>query len=268
MKKIRKMPIILIISMIMMVLFAPYAYAEFTRQYNPEVRDFAITVATHDNMLISDDEGKVGSFKDSIKVDKFVDFTKPLTPIVGKVTDETTDDAFKAIHFSLEDPYKAGDDKTADSNQYYTIPLYFLGNRDMNVYLAGNNTGVFVRENETNPANSAFQEEHKDKLISQLRVAFLTYSTTYTGNEPGYSSLPVAVNIYSQTKVSEGNYTTFDKLGYSNSSEDTVLATVEKDKITKVTVIIWLEDDGSLEGIDASCGITLSIRFQAVPIEN
>lgn len=264
MKKIKIMPIIIFLCIIMIIGFSPFVYAEFTKQYNPRVPDFGITISSQDNMLISSN-GSVGTFKDYINYTELISNKEfPLTPLVGKVTDASESEEFKAVHFDLLDTLG----NEASTDKYYAFDLYFLGNRDMNLYLAGDTTGTLMTFDKDSTVNGSFSEEQKTLLSNQLRVAILTYGTTYQGNEPGYTTSPIAVNIYSKTGESTQNYDTFNKLGYNNASDDTLLANTKKEEITKVRVVIWLENDESLVGLDAMCRLTLSLRFQAVPIEN
>ena len=181
-----------------------------------------------------------------------------LTPVVGKVT-PTSDGEYQ--HFSLT---KNGVD--ADPRAYLSFDLYFIGSRDMNLYLKGSTSGTVAVFDDTN-ADEHFEDSDRERLLDNLRVGFLTYSTTYqpsgTGIEPVYSDSPVLTNIYSRNVESSANYTTFNRLGYSNTASDRILAVTTKNEVTKVKVVVWIEEDGSAD-IEAICNLTLHLRFEAI----
>ena len=107
----------------------------------------------------------------------------------------------------------------------------------------------------------------RERLLDNLRVGFLTYSTTYqpsgTGIEPAYSEYPVLANIYSRNVVSTENYTTFNRLGYSNTASDRILASTTKNEVVKIQVIVWVEEEG-MPDIEAIGNLTLHLRFEAI----
>lgn len=257
-KSIKKLSLIVMICAFSLVGFSSAVYGRFTRQFNPEVSSFGVTIATHENILVSNSDDP-GTFKDAIRIQDLVsDEDVTLTPVMGKVT--TTEDG-EHQHFTLT---KNG--MAAPARNYLTFDLYFISSTDMNLYLKGSTSGT-VSVFEYSTADEHFQESDKQRLLDNLRVGFLTYSTTYqpsgTGIEPVYSDSPVLTNIYSRNVVSTDNYTTFNRLGYSNTASDRIIATTTKNEVVKMQVYVWIEEDG-MPDIEAIGNLTLHLRFEAI----
>ena len=233
-------------------------YGRFTRQFNPEVSSFGVTISSQENMMVST-TGETGTFKDILKLEELVNNTNvSLTPLVGKVSSQPGDE-YK--YFSLEDSLG----NPAANNTHLAFDLYFIGSSDMNLYFKGSTGGVGAIFDDSD-ADVHFSDEQRQRLLSNLRIGFLTHSTIYQPSGTGvnvYYTNPVAANIYATSTITTDNYTTFSKLGYSNTDSDTVIAQTKKNEVTKVRVVIWLEDD-NLGDLDALCKLTLSIRFEAV----
>ena len=252
---------IMVMFLLTMICCSSLIYGGFTRQYNPRVRDFGISVASQENMMISS-TGQRGTFSDYIKLEELVsDQEVTLSPLVGKV-DKTTDETYENLILT-----EGG--SNANTSKYMRFSLYFLGSSDMNLYLKGNTGGeVVVFDDST--ADHSFTNSERARLLDNIRIAFLTYSTTYQPSSVDttivYSTLPIATNVYSLEVTETENYKTFNTLGYTNTSSDVILATTKKQEITKIDVVIWLEEDG-LGTLEALCNLTLSLRFEAVLID-
>lgn len=259
--KVKFNKIALMISMISMVVICSttIAYARFSRQYNPEVSKFGVSVASQDNMMIST-SGLPGTFKDAIKLgDLVTDTSVTLTPIIGKV-EKTADETYEVLN--LVDEYN----NPVVSSKYLSFDLYFIASSDMNLYLKGSRAGEVIVFDDTNSAHH-FTVEEKNRLMTNMRVAFLTYSTAYQSSGPVYSEYSISTKVYSTTEVTSDYYSTFTDLGYSQTAKDTILATTTKNEVTKMKVVIWLEED-NLGELEAICDLSLSLRFEAVPIQN
>lgn len=240
--------------------FSSAVYGRFTRQLNPEVSSFGITIATQENIMISK-TGETGTFDDAINFNELVTDTEiSLAPLKGKVT-QTPDGTYESLTLTNS----LGSDAT--SNQYLSFDLYFIASDDMNVYLKGSRAGTVVLLQGDN-IDSSFTQAQRERLVKNLRVGFLTYSTTYqpsgTGNTIVYSDVPINTSVYSTVATTTDNYSTFSSLGYTNTpANDTIIATANKNEIMKMKVVIWLEEDG-LGDLSAVCNLTLSVRFEAV----
>lgn len=259
-KEIKKFALIISIFVISLVGFSSAVYGRFFRQYNPEVSSFGITIASQENILVSS-SGVAGTFKDSVKLEDLVSNTSVnLTPLTGKVS-TTTDGEYKNLTLSDDSG------NVASPTKYLSFDLFFIGSEDMNLYLKGNTYGIVTMIFDDSNANYHFTDQERERLHSNLRIGFLTYSTTYqpsgVGTSVTYSSLPTSANIYATEVITTDNYTTFKKLGYSNTSDDTIIASTKKNEVTKVKVVIWLEDD-NIDDLAAICDLTLSIRFEAI----
>lgn len=246
----------------MMLCFSTLIYGRFTRQYNPEVSKFGISISSQENMLISA-SGEKGTFTDYIKLEELVsDQEVSLSPLVGKVQ-PTTDETYE--EFILTDGTNP-----ADSSKYLSFSLYFVGSSDMNLYLKGSRGGEVITFDDST-ANHHFTLEERTRLLKNLRIAFLSYSTTYqpSGVDTNivYSELPISTKVYSQEVVSSPNYTTFNSLGYTNTANDVVLARTKKQQVSRLDVVVWLEEDG-LGLLEAMCNLTLSLRFEAILVNN
>ena len=177
-----------------------------------------------------------------------------LSPVAASVT-TTADETYKVLSF---DPQ--------DTTKYKKFPLYFLGSSDMDLYLKGGSGGEFVQFSGGNVAGH-FDANDILRLQKNLRVGFLTYSTAYqTGEGAVYSEYPIDISIYA-TEETNNTYTTFTELGYSQTDRDTKLASTKKNEVTMIEVVIWLEEDG-LGALEAICELSLSLRFEAVPVSN
>lgn len=245
--------------MISLILIASSSiiYARFYRQYNPEVSPFAITVSSQDNIMVSP-TGDAGTFKDAIKMgDLVADTNVSLSPLTGKVT-VTADETFEVLNLTYSGS------SNVHPSKYLKFDLYFIGSSDMNLYLKGSRGGEVVVFDDSNAAHH-FTTEEKNRLLANLRIAFMTYSTAYQKTGPVYSEFPIETNIYATSKITTDNYSTFTDLGYSQTNKDTVLATTTKNEVTKMGVVIWLEED-NLGELEAICDLTLALRFEAVPI--
>ena len=261
-KKFKNIALMIAVFATMMICFSTLIYGRFTRQYNPQVSGFGISISSQENMLISS-SGEKGTFSDYVKLEELVSNQEvSLVPLTGKVQ-PTTDRMYE--EFILTD----GTDP-ADSSKYLSFSLYFLSSSDMNLYLKGNRSGEVITFDDST-ANNHFTLDERTRLTKNLRVAFLSYSTTYqpSGVDTNivYSQLPISTKIYSQEIESTPNYTTFNSLGYTNTANDVVLATTTKQEVTRLDVVIWLEEDG-LGLLEAMCNLTLSLRFEAILVNN
>ena len=257
-KRVKNMLLMCVTFTSMMICFSTLVYSRFTRQYNPEVGGFGISVSSQENMMISS-TGDKGTFKDYLSFEELVP-TREITlyPLAGEI-EPTTDGTYEELILTENG-------QIADSTRYLKIPIYFLGSSDMNIYLKGGTGGKVIEVVKAN-ANQHFTQSHLDQLEKNLRIAFLTYSTTYqpygSDTVPVYSELPVTTKVYSKEVFESENYNTFSNTGYTNTSNDVVLASVKKQEVTYMEVVIWLEEEvpGSIEAL---CNLTISLRFEAV----
>ncbi len=261
-KRIKNVALMIAVFATMMICFSTLIYGRFTRQYNPEVSRFGVSISSQENMLISS-SGEKGTFSDYIKLEELVSNKEvSLSPLTGKVQ-PTTDETYE--EFIIMDG-----SNPADSSKYLRFSLYFLGSSDMNLYLKGSRSGEVITFDDSN-ADHHFTAAERTRLLKNLRIAFLSYSTTYqpSGVDTNivYSELPISTKVYSLEVVSSANYTTFNSLGYTNTVNDVVLAKTKKQEVTRLDVVVWLEEDG-LELLEAMCNLTLSLRFEAVLVNN
>ena len=256
--KLKKCLYMLMIFTVGIVGFSGLVYAGFSRQFNPEVRPFQVTVASQENMLVSA-TGEIGTFQDYVNLEELVsDKEVSLAPLTGKV--EVTQDG---TYETLELTDSLGN--VAAANKYLTFDLYFIGSNDMNLYLKGSRGGEVVVFDDSTAAHH-FTTEEKSRLLANLRVGFLAYSTAYQNDGPIYSEKPVSTRVYATNINATGDYITFTELGYSQTAKDTILAQTIKNEITKVKVVVWLEEDG-LGELNAICDLSLFLRFEAVLVE-
>lgn len=260
--KCKNISLMVVVFASLMICCSTLIYGRFTRQFNPEVSKFGISISSQENMMISS-SGEIGTFSDYIKLEELVsDREINLSPLIGKV-EPTVDTTYEEL-LLMDGANIASDSK------YLKFSLYFLGSNDMNLYLKGSRGGEVINFDDST-ANHHFTLEERTRLTKNLRIGFLSYSTTYqpSGYDTNvvYSDLPVSTKIYSQEVVSSDNYTTFNTLGYTNTANDVILATTKKQEVSKLDVVIWLEEDG-LGLLEAICNLTLSLRFEAVLVNN
>ena len=247
-KEMKKIGLSLIISILTIVSISSVVYAKFTRQYHPEVNDFSISVSSQKNMMIST-SANPGTFTDSIRLSDIVENTNiNLLPSKGKVI-TTEDGMYKKL--TIDDSNVIA----SNNRDYFAFDLYFMGSDDMNLYLAGNASDVVANFYASN-SDPSFTEAQRIELLSRLRIGFLTYATTYSQSASGLvftpSENPIDCNIYANGVTTNPNYETFNKLKYSDSVNDVILATTKAGEITKIRVVIWLEEEGlELTGLQA-----------------
>ncbi len=264
--KIKKFSFLLSLMLITAISVGTIAFAAgFSRQFNPEIEDFSITIGTHDSIMVSPN-GNEGSFKDILRASDVINNRNvSVDALRGKVT-HTVDEEYSNIELFQKDS-----NSTAASWQYLKFELYFISTRDMNVYL-NSDSGAIV-ELDSSTADGLFNDAAREDLLSSVKIGFAAYSTIYQDVEteylPHYSSEPVSVNVYSPSGEDLPDYNTFKKLGYSNNSEeDTILFKAEKEKITKLEVYIWVEAEELDTNLSALCNLKISMTFDGVIIEN
>jgi hypothetical protein len=260
--KWKNISLMVVVFASLMICCSTLIYGRFTRQFNPEVSQFGVSIASQENMMISS-SGEMGTFSDYVKLEELVsNKAVTLSPLTGKIV-PTIDETYEEL--TLTD-----DGNVASDTKYLKFSLYFLGSSDMNLYLKGSRGGEVINFDDST-ANHHFTLEERTRLSKNLRIAFLSYSTTYqpSGFDTNvvYSDLPISAKVYSQEVVTSANYTTFNSLGYTNTVNDVVLATTKKQEVSKMDVVIWLEEDG-LGILEALCNLTLSLRFEAVLVNN
>lgn len=252
------------------------AYAGFTRQYTPQVKGFGITVATQENMLISA-TGEASSFSDMIQFSDLIASTdtnlQPLNATVEETGNDYTNLTLKDAGGTTIYTSKDADDNVNVNNKYIEFNLYFIGSSNMNLYLGNDLVRNIITLDESSTANLSFSATQKQSLLSSMRIAFLTYATTYpedyTGIHIRYSDSPIAANIYSVSSSSDTyeDYK-FTEVGYNTTTmEGTVLSETIKNQTTKVKVVIWLEGanlDTSI--LSAIADLRFNIAFQAVKV--
>ena len=261
-KRIKNMSLLIVVFATVMFCFSTLIYSRFTRQYNPEVGGFGVSVSSQDNMMISA-TGEKGTFSDYIKLEQLVvDKEVTLSPLTGAV-ESTADGTYQQLVLTDQGVI-------APSSKYLSFSLYFLSSQDMNLYLKGSRGGEVVILDDSN-ANHHFTTEERTRLLKGIRIAFSSYSTTYqpSGVDTNvvYSTLPISTKVYSQDVVESSGYTTFNSLGYTNTANDVILATTKKQEVMKLDVKIWLEEE-AVDTLEALCNLTLSLRFEAVLVNN
>lgn len=257
----KKITFLIVLCIISLITFTGATYAGFSKQYNPKVDNLHFTVATQENMMISM-TGEAGTFKDDISFSDLVDGDVSLSPVEGKVTENSI-----SLHYG---------EYEASSSSYIKFTLYFSGSNDMDVYLAGSTSGTVVDPIEVD--NNMFTTEQINKMVDSLRIGFVSYSTreipTSSGIEISYS--PISANVYSvkeknDTSYKNGlKYNTFNSIGYTAGiKDDVVLLNVKANKINKMDIYIWVESE------DISCDESLfnvllkvNLRFEAVKNES
>lgn len=231
--------------------FTGATYARFTKQYTPRVNGLTFNVATQENIMIAKDNGSgtytKGTFKDSINFSELVDSSSiNLNPLYGSVTDNIL-----SINNSS---YVA----SANSN-YIKFSLYFSSSSDMDVYLngdlssvGGSGTGTVIEA--INSAES-LDGNKANKVISALRIGFVSYTTVVTPSSSGevityeidktsiYSTSVKTKDNYDLSIGEELPYTTFSTIGYAEgaSSNNVILFSTNAKKVSKLDVYIWLE---------------------------
>lgn len=262
----KRLLFLLSLTIVCLTTFSSAAFAWFTKQYNPSVDDLTFNVATQEHIMIST-TGAVGTFNDQLSFNDFVtsDITDDLTlmPLDGVVNENS---------ISIQ---KEGIEQAANQ-KYIKLSLYFYASNDMNVYLAGSTSGRVIDAIEVD--NSITDATQINKIISSMRVGFVSYSTRETPSSNGIvtSYDPLATNVYSvNAKTNEsyvGNvkpYETFNSIGHTEGIEDDViLFSVKAKKINKLDVYIWLEnkDVNCIENIPSSL-VKINLRFLGVTIE-
>ena len=252
------------------------AYAGFTRQYTPQVKDFGIKVSTQENMMIST-TGEAGTFKDLITYDELLDSTQTnLLPLYGAVEATGNDyenlilrDGSNNVVYSS----KNQDDNINVNSTYISFNLYFTSSSDMNLYLGENVADTIISIDPNSTGNLNFEDDQKAALLNSMRIAFLVYDTTYPTDYAGthikYSDSPFYANVYS-TGYTNDTYSTymFTETGYNTTTgEGHNLAVSRPGYSTKVKVVIWLEGanlDTSI--LSAIADLKFNIAFQAVKI--
>ena len=251
-------------------------YAGFTRQYTPQVKSFGITVATQENMLIST-TGEPSTFADMVQFSDLVSSTdtniQPLEATIEETGNDYTNLILKDSGGNTVYTSKTSDDNVNVNEKYIEFNLYFIGSSDMNLYLGNDSVRNIITLDESSTANLSFTATQKQTLLSSMRIAFLTYATTYpedyTGINIRYSDSPVSANIYSVSATGDTyeDYM-FTEVGYNTTTrEGTILAETIKNETTKIKVVIWLEGanlDTSI--LSAIADLKFNIAFQAVKV--
>ena len=251
-------------------------YAGFTRQYTPQVKSFGITVATQENMLIST-TGDPSTFADMVQFSDLVSSTdtniQPLEATIEETGNDYTNLILKDGGGNTVYTSKTADDNVNVNEKYIEFNLYFIGSSDMNLYLGNDSVRNIITLDESSTANLSFTAAQKQTLLSSMRIAFLTYATTYpedyTGINIRYSDSPVSANIYSVSATGDTyeDYM-FTEVGYNTTTrEGTILAETIKNETTKIKVVIWLEGanlDTSI--LSAIADLKFNIAFQAVKV--
>jgi len=276
MKVLKKLSLY-ICSLVLTISISSVVYAGFTRQYTPEVKGFGIQVATQENMLIST-TGETGSFKDMVTYDELLTSTHTnLLPLKGVV--EPTDNQYNNITLKNSSDATIYTSKTNDdyfenvNSNYIAFNLYFTSSNNMNLYLGNDIVRNIITIDESATGNLSFTTEQKNALLASMRIAFLTYETTYPIDYSGmyikYSPSPVSANVYATTTTTD-TYSSymFNQVGYNTTTgEGTVIATTKPGYATKIKVVIWLESanlDTTL--LTAIAHLKFNIAFQAVKI--
>lgn len=258
----KKLMFLISLAIVSLVSFSNATYAWFSKQYNPQVADLKFNIATQEYMMISK-TGDVGTFKDEIPFSELVGDNVTLRPVDGVISEN---------NISL----LSGGQNAPQSYTYIKFSLYFSGSNDMNVYLRGSTGGTVV--DSIKIENSIFSNEQIEKMIDSLRIGFLAYTTreTPTGSGTQISYDPLYTNVYSVKEKNDSNYKsglkpyeTFNNLGHTEGAlDDVVLLNVMANKVSKLDVFIWLENQ------DVSCNESLfnvllqvNLRFLAVNVE-
>lgn len=248
---------------VLLVTFSTATYAAFSDQYHPRISNLSFNIKTQEYMMISK-TGEKGSFKDEIPFNELVDSNNviDLKPFNGVINGENIE-------------IKNGETVITSSNNYIRFSLYFSSSNDMNLYLLGSESGKVV---DAVPAqNGIFTDEQINNYIDSLRIGFVAYSTNETVTSSGteISYLPFNSNIYSVNEKTDASYKsglkkydTFNRIYTGGVLEDKVLLNVKANKVSKMDIVIWLEND------DINCGesifntkLQVYLRFFAVNVE-
>jgi len=260
----KKLMFLLSLVVVSLVTFSSATFAWFSKQYNPQVDNLSLGIRTQENMMIST-SGVAGTFKDNISFNELVGDSVTLEPVNGVIGENS---------ISI---YEDGNLVSPDG-KYVKFSLYFSGSDNMNVYLAGSLSGTVV--DVIRIENSIFTDAQIAKMVDSLRIGFLAYTTretpTSSGTEISYE--PSDANVYSVNektvdsyKVVENGvlpYETFTNIGHTEGIlNDVVLLNVNANKVSKLDVYIWLENN------DVNCDesifntmLRINLRFLAVKI--
>ena len=258
----KRLMFLISLVIVSLVAFSNATFAWFSKQYNPQVDDLRFNIATQENMMISK-TGDAGTFKDEIPFSELVGETVTLRPVDGKITENSI-------------TMYNGSDPATQSYTYIKFSLYFSGSNDMDVYLRGSTGGTVV--DALKIENSIFTDEQIAKMVDSLRIGFLAYSTretpTGSGTEINYD--PLYANVYSVKEKSDSNYKsglkpyeTFTSLGHTEGTlDDVVLLSVAANKVSKMDVYIWLENqDVNCNESIFNAALQVNLRFLAVNTE-
>lgn len=264
----KRLMFLIALVIVSLVTFSNATFAWFSKQYNPQVSNLKFNVLTQENMMISK-TGQPGTFKDEIPFNELVGQSVTLKPVDGKITEN-----------SIE-MYSEGELITDQTLTYIKFPLYFSGSNDMDVYLKGSLGGTVIDIIKTQ--NNNFTEEEISKMVDSIRIGFLAYSTREIPTGSGTTEVtytPLYTNVYSvnektdESYSKDGNpglkpYETFTSLGHTEGAlNDVVLLNVQANKVSKLDVYIWLENqDKSCEQSIFNTQLRVNLRFLAVNVE-
>ena len=260
----KKISFLMILCLISLVAFTSVTYTSFSDQFNPEVEGMQFGVATKENMMISLSEEK-GTFRDDLDFNDFITNPVTLNPLKGKVDTSS-------LSIDLYD----GEFIAVENGNYIKIPLYFSGSNDMAVSLKGSTMGKVV---DIIPESSINTTAQVEKLVKALRIGFVGYNTrevpTGTGGVKNEYD-PIKVNVYSVHEKKdfvdyEGlmPYQTFSNISHEGFDNNVVLLETKANKISKMTVYVWLEseDVSCYEEQISDAQLKINLRFLAEIVE-
>ena len=262
----KKLMFLIALVLVSLVTFSSATYAWFSKQYNPKIDGLSVGIRTQEHMMIST-TGVKGTFKDNISFNELIGDRVTLEPVSGVVTEN---------NISIYDgAYLAN-----QNGKYIKFSLYFSGSDDMDVYLAGSQSGVVV--DIIRIQNSIFTDAQINKMVDSLRIGFLAYSTRETPTSSGteISYIPLLTNIYSVNPKTSENYEgvepgtvpykTFSNIGHTSGIlDDVVLLNVKANKVSKLDVYIWLESkDVNCDESIFNTELKINLRFLAVKEES
>ena len=258
----KRLMFLISLVIVSLVTFSSATYAWFSKQYNPQVDNLSFNIATQENMMISK-SGAPGTFKDNISFAELVgDNNITLKPLKGNVGENS---------IVLSDNLGV----VGETGNYIKFTLYFSGSNDMDIYLAGSISGTVV--DVIKVENSIFTDEQIVKFVDSMRIGFIAYSTRETPTSSGLeiSYDPIFTNVYATKEKTDASYEgglkpydTFSSIGYTEREDDVILLSTHANRVSKLDVYIWLEDE------DVNCNesifnskLQINLRFLAVKTE-
>ncbi len=238
-----KLYIALITTLISLIILVTGTYAWFTLSLSGKVQEMELKVTAGDSLFVDTvyhatvDDFHGNNFVSTTAIESQIatTYSKSGLTLGGISMTPVTSGNGKAFY------NEEGNSITASALHYLQFDLYFIGTKDMGVYLGGDSTagddGTLVRSKDS--ANSDSQKAI-DKCV---RISF--EDTTLNQDAKIYEPNKNSTTTTLQAIAGGGNQRTFETLG--SGSGGTKLFDLTANTTKKIRVTIWLE------GQDAQC---------------